>query len=61
MLRNVKRNWFYITGCLSLSSGIAVWQFVHGNFGDFAGGVLMGAAIVLLIVAISRPSACSTN
>lgn len=61
MHRRVKRKWLYIAGCLSLSSGIAVRQLVHANFGDFTAGLLMGAAIVLLIAAMRRPSAFSTN
>ncbi|HEV2489557.1 MAG TPA: hypothetical protein VGT03_07100 [Candidatus Acidoferrales bacterium] len=61
MFRRVKRNWFYIAGCLSLSSGITVRQFVRGNFADFTAGALMGIAIVLLIAAISTRSARSAS
>jgi hypothetical protein len=61
LIARAKKNWMYISGCLSLSSGIAVRQLAHGNASDFVAGALMGAAIVLLVAALGKPSPCSSN
>jgi hypothetical protein len=45
---------FVPVGLLVLVAGIFLQHFTHGRYSDFAGGFLMGMALVFLIFGLLR-------
>ena len=49
-----RSNYFTAAGSFALAAGIGMQHFAHSNFEHFAGGVLMGVSIGLLILGLAR-------
>jgi hypothetical protein len=45
---------FVPVGLLALVAGILLQHFTHGRYSDFAGGFLMGMALVFLIFGFAQ-------